>query len=124
MTQSTVRSIKFAKKSAQLLREFSQLFLRLVLDDPRLEGMFVSKVELSNDGGACYVYFYTSEGEEAFARKLPVLILYKPSLRKALSQKIVSRYTPELVFRFDQKFEKISKMEALLDKIKMEEEPS
>lgn len=124
MTQSTVRSIKFAQKNTQLFREFSQLFMRLILDEPRLEGIFVSKVELSSDGGAAYIYFYTSDGEEGFRTKLPILILYKPSLRKALSQKIVSRYTPELVFKFDQKFEKISKIEALLDKIKTEEEPS
>lgn len=94
------------------------------MDDSRLEGLFISKVELSNDGGACYIYFYTPNGIQEFGAKLPILILYKPSLRKALSQKITSRYTPELVFKFDQKFEKISKLEALLDKIKTEEESS
>jgi ribosome-binding factor A len=124
MTQSTVKTIKQAKKTALLFRELSQLFMRLTMDEPRLENLFISRVEMSRDGGICFILFYTPDGEKKFNEQLPILILYKPSLRKALSQQIAGRYTPELVFKFDDKFEKQSKLEALLDKIKTEEEPS
>lgn len=124
MTQSTVKTIKQAKKTALLFRELSQLFMRLTMDEPRLENLFISRVEMSRDGGICFIHFYTPHGEKKFNEQLPILILYKPSLRKALSQQIAGRYTPELVFKFDDKFEKQSKLEALLDKIKTEEEPS
>lgn len=118
MIESNVKSIKNAKKEAQLFRELSQLFLRVTLDDPRVSGIHLNRVELSREGGTCYLMFYTPEGEEAFQQKLSILILYKPSLRKALAQSISARYTPDLVFKFDDKFEKLSRMEALLDKIK------
>jgi ribosome-binding factor A len=122
MTQSTVKSIKNAKKESLIFREVSSLFLNLILDQPGLSDMTINRIELSRDGGICFVFFYTAQGEESFIQKLPLLILYKPSLRKALAQKIVSRYTPDLVFRFDNTLEKQHRIESLLDTIKKTEE--
>lgn len=125
MVQSTtVKTIKQAKRTALLFRELSQLFMHLVMDESRLGNIFISRVDLSRDGGICFIFFYTPDGESKFNEQLPILILYKPSLRKALSQRILGRYTPELVFKFDDRFEKHHKLDVLLDKIKTEEEPS
>ncbi len=121
MTQSNVRSIKLAKKEALLFKELSQLFMRLSMDEPELHGIHISRVELSRDGGICFILFYTDKGETEFHAKMSLLILYKPSLRKALSKNIASRYTPDLVFKFDEKFEKQARIDALLDKIKSED---
>jgi ribosome-binding factor A len=121
MIQSTVKSIKNAKKESLIFREVSSLFLNLILDQPQLSDMTINRIELSRDGGICFIFFYTAQGEEAFFEKLPLLILYKPSLRKALAQKIVSRYTPDLVFRFDNTLEKRHRIESLLDTIKKTE---
>lgn len=121
MAETDVRRIKVARKEAQIFREFSTLFLRLTLDDSRLQGLMPTHVQISRDGGSCTIFFYSEKGEEDFQEHLPYLILYKPSLRKALSQVIPARYTPELIFRYDDKVEKQRKIERLLDSIKTEE---
>ena len=112
--------IKRAQKESLLLKELSRLLLQISMDDPKLMGVFINKVELSQDKGICYVMYYTAGGLEEFQRLLPDLILYKPSLRKALSRIIPGRYTPQLVFKFDDQFEKQKRIEDLLEKLKDE----
>ena len=121
MSDST-KDIKRAQKERLLLREISQLFMKAAMDDPSLEGVFVSRIALSPDKGLCYIYFYTPAGKDVFNEKLEVLKLYKPSLRSALAKAIPSRYTPDLLFKFDEVFEKEAKINALLDQLKGEGE--
>jgi len=119
-TNSRTSSIKRAQKESQLYRTISELFMKLAQDDPRLADLTINRVSLSNDKSLCRVYFYTAQGEAAFREKLPYLILYKPSLRKALAQSINARYTPQIEFAFDAQFEKQMELEGLLEKIKGE----
>lgn len=118
---SSVSAIKKAQKESLLFREISQLFMQTALDDSRLSSVCISRVKLSPDKGVCTVYFYTPEGETRFSELLNVLILYKPSLRSAIASRIRSRYTPELIFKFDKNFEKQCRIEELLEHIKTEE---
>jgi ribosome-binding factor A len=115
-----VSDIKKAQKEKLLFREISELFLQLTLDDNRLRDIHVNRVSLSADKSICYIYFYTAKGPEAFKEKLDIIKLYKPSLRKAIASKIKARYTPDLVFMFDEQYEKQEKIEQLFDKIKTE----
>lgn len=112
--------IRRAQKEALFFRELSQFFLRVTLDNPNLIGVHINSVKLSPDKSVCTIYFYSDKGEEDFREKLSELILYKPSLRKALSQAIPSRYTPQLVFKYDAQFEKQQKLEKLFDDLKQE----
>lgn len=121
MALSSVKHIRTAKKEAQLFREISRLFLQASIDDARIQGVFINRVHLSSDGGICYVYFYSANGIQDFEAKLPFLMMYKPSLRKALADSLHARYTPNLVFKYDDKFEKQDKLEKLLNTIKYEE---
>lgn len=121
MIGQRVRDIKRAKKEALYFREVSRLLLAIELDEPRLRNLTLSHVAFSADFGLCTVFFYTPGGQEAFNALLDVLVLYKPSIRKGISQAIPSRYTPELVFRYDTQYEKQRRIEDLLEKIKEEE---
>lgn len=112
--------IKRSKKESQLLREISKLFMQTVLDDSRLDGLFVNRVQLSPDRGMCTVYLFTNKGKEFFDTSLETLKLYKPSLRRAISQLLPSRYTPDLRFAYDAQFEKQEKIDALFNKLKDE----
>ncbi len=112
------KDIKKAQKESLLLREISGLLLQAGMDDPRLQKVTVSRVSLSDDKGTCTVFFYTSQGKKAFEEILEILKLYKPSLRAALAKKIRGRYTPNLVFRFDDQIEKSEKMNALFQQLK------
>ncbi len=121
---SFVSNVKRAQKESLLFREISQLFMQTALDDPRLNDVMVHRVQLSQDKGVCTVYFYTDKGEEHFKEVLNVLVLYRPSLRKALAAKIRSRYTPELIFKFDTQFEKQQRIDQLLEDEKQRGESS
>lgn len=118
MNFSGSRSIKQAQKESLLLREISSLLVKGSLDDPRLAGLTITRVSLSSDKSACSVFFYNPGGHEEFKKLLEVLKLYKPSLRTALAKSIKSRYVPELIFKFDDQYEKEEKMNKILDALK------
>lgn len=114
---TSLRNIKKAQKESLLFREISRLFMQTSMDDPRLQGIILSRVLLSDDKGVCFVYLYSYKGKQHFEEVLEILKLYKPSLRKALS-KLPSRYVPEIVFKYDEDLEKQMKLEELMDKVK------
>lgn len=122
LNPSSLSAIKRAQKESLLVREISQLFMKTAMDDTRLQGLTINRVKLSPDKGTCYVFFYTDKGEDAFTELLDVLILYKPSLRKALAATIQSRYAPELVFKYDAQYEKELRLDTLLSHIKEQDQ--
>ncbi|HLJ31376.1 MAG TPA: ribosome-binding factor A [Candidatus Babeliales bacterium] len=114
------QEIKKAQKESYFYREISQLFLQIMIDEPRLNGLFINKVSLSSDGGTCVVLFLATNGKDEFEEKRPILVLYKPSLRTALAKTSPGRYTPKLIFRYDESQEKVDKINRLIDKLKDE----
>lgn len=118
MIESKTKYIKKAQKERLLFREISNLFMKAAQEDSRLQGLTINRVKLSPDKGMCYVYFYTPQGEAHFDTLLPFLTLYKPSLRTALAKTITARYTPNLLFKFDDQFEKEDKVNNLIEKLK------
>lgn len=103
------------------MKELSNLFLQISLDDSRLSGVTITHVDLSHNKSVCNVYFYIPGGLDAFEPIRSVLILYKPSMRKALAQRVPSRHVPDIVFKYDDKFEKQMKLENLFHKLDIEE---
>lgn len=117
----SVSSIKKSQKEALLFRSISELFRETTLEDKNLANLFVNRVKLSDDKSVCTIFFYAPGGLAEFKEKLGTLLLYKGSLRRALAKMIASRYTPELVFKFDDQFEKQQRIEGLLEKVKGED---
>lgn len=113
-------NIKRAQKESLLFKEISILFNQVLIDDARIKDIFINRVKLSQDKSSCSVYFYTEKGKDYFNSILEVLTLYKPSLRKALADKINSRRVPDIIFKFDENFEKQFRIESLIEKIKKE----
>ena len=121
MLKRELRDRKKAQKEALFFREISNLFVRIRLDDKELEDFSITKVHLSSDKSICTVYFYVLKGKEYFEKKLQHLILYKPSIRRSLSQTLAVRRVPDLRFKFDHTVAKQHKVADLLDKVKTEE---
>jgi ribosome-binding factor A len=119
-----LREIKHAQREAQVLREVSNFFLRITLDDPRLQGIYISRVKLSANRSMCTIFFYTPGGITDYEAKRPILVMYKPTLRTALSKTLHGRYTPDLVFDFDAQYEKQRKVDDLLEQLHHEDEES
>jgi ribosome-binding factor A len=114
------QEIKKAQRESYFYREISNLFSRITMDEPRVSGLYINKVSLSSDGGTCVVLFLATNGRAEFEEKLKILILYKPSLRSALAKTGHGRYTPNLIFRYDEDQEKVDKINRLIDKLKDE----
>ena len=121
MKSTHTSQIRHAQKEATMLREFSSLFIKLALDEPSLQGLFVNRVILSPNKSVCNIFFNSMQGEKGFKELFSTLVLYKPSLRHALAQSLNSRYTPNLVFKYDDKVEKQQRIDSLIDSIKGED---
>lgn len=114
------KDIRKSKRESLIMREMASLFIHIINDDARLQGLFVNRVALSPEQGMCAIMFYVQGGKKVFDEKLEFLKLYKPSVRKAIANILQSRYTPEIVFKFDEQFEKQLNMDQLFNKLKDE----
>jgi len=117
MTKS-VYDIKRAQKTSLLFRLISKLFLEASIDDEKVSGLYISHVKLSPNKSHCYVFFSSVNGKKEFEEKFSSLLLYKPSLRAAIAKEVNSRYTPDIIFKFDEEGEKSRKINDLIDKLK------
>lgn len=117
-SQAQSPSIRREQKKKALFRMLSSLMQNIGCDDQALNSLFVSKIEMSDDGSMCYVYFSTFTTEEVFEAMLPKLILYKPSMRAALAKEFQTRYTPDLIFYYDKIKDKERAIHELLDSVK------
>ncbi|HBS47989.1 TPA: hypothetical protein DEO28_02775 [Candidatus Dependentiae bacterium] len=117
MHNKNLSVIKKERRKSFFLRELSNLIFTISQNEPLLISIRPSRVEFSEGEGMCFVYF-EAPSKEVFDNALKVLTLYKPSVRKALSKSRQSRFTPDLLFKYDEILEKSRKIEELLDKAK------
>jgi ribosome-binding factor A len=115
--QTPLHRIKKARREAQLQKIVAGLLTQQSLDDALLRSLTVTRVELNDSRSVCYVLFYSPAGEADFKEKLGQLILYKPSLRKAIGDELQGRYVPDVVFKYDANLTKQLALEALIDKV-------
>jgi ribosome-binding factor A len=125
---SRTSNIRRAQKESAIFRLLSSLVHEATLEKPALAGMYVNRVELSPGKTVATAYIYSAQGKDHFQALLHELTLFKPSMRKALAQELQSRYTPDIVFRFDEQLQKTLHIENLLDtvvdtNVQLEEEP-
>jgi len=118
MFNERVSHIKKSRKESLLLRLISALFVKEVNNNKDIAGLFVTRVQLSSNKGSCIVYFYSFSGARHFDNVLNILKAYKPSLKKIISSNIQSRYTPDILFKFDNIFEKQMRVESLIESTK------
>lgn len=122
MSEPRVKTIKQAQKERILYRALSSLLLPIIIEYPILREISFTRVGLSSDKSTCTLYFYTPEGSDFFSDEVfEVLKLYKPSMRKALAHLIHGRYTPDIRFKFDDKFEKQQRIEKLIHQVSQED---
>ncbi len=115
--ETPIHRIKRARREAQLQKIIAGLLTQQALDDNELRSLTVTRVEISASRSVCYILFYSPDGEGAFKEKLQQLILYKPSLRKAIGDELQGRYVPEVIFKYDTNLNKQLALEKLLDDV-------
>lgn len=120
---SNIKEIKHAQKESLFYRALSEIYMNLTIEVPELAGIFINKIVLSKDKGTCTILFFCLD-QQKFEDAFHTLILYKPSMRKSLSQKISSRYTPQIRFAYDKKCERQQNLEAALHEVSKELNPA
>ena len=119
-TFSKLSAIKTAQKESVIFRILGVMFEEAVRENHELQGWYVTRVQLSQGKTPAYVYVYSEEGSEKFAEILEKIKIYKPSMRKALATELQKRFTPDVIFVFDEQLKKTLHMERLLDRVKTE----
>ena len=111
------------RKIAGIIKSELSVIIDTQLRDPRKKMITITEVRLNHDMSVATVFFSTM-GEEAEKQiALDVLKSAKSFLRTRLSPALQIRKMPELKFEIDNSFEYGSKIDALLNKIKKDENP-
>ncbi len=100
---------------AQQVHEIVASLLLLEVKDPRVKGVSITAVEVTNDLQIANVYFVMLEEEgEPRPEVIEGLESVSGYLRRELGNQLSMRYTPELRFEYDESIERGRRMEALL----------
>ena len=106
----------------QIHHELSLIIQRRV-HDPRLKPVTVTGVEISPDLLNAVVYVSVLGSQTEAQQALAGLNSAAGFLRRELSNAVVLRFMPQLIFRFDRSLERAMRIEQLLAKIR-EERPA
>ena len=96
-----------------VLRELSQLLLR-DLKDPRLRGVTLTHVKMSDDLRHGRIFFSHLEGHAHAAESIKGFRSASGFIRKQIGHALQLRYTPELNFEFDPGIENAARVDELL----------
>lgn len=96
-----------------ILREVSQMLMR-DLKDPRLRGITLTSVRMSDDLRRGHVYFSHLEGEARAAAAIAGFRSASGFIRRQIGRSLSLRHTPELEFEFDPGLEKAARIDLLL----------
>jgi ribosome-binding factor A len=116
-------SKKYEKRINDLIRQHVCTLLEREINDPRVEGVTVTDVEVTPDTKYAKV-FYSVIGDDA--KKAEVAEGLHSAQRwvsHELGKRLRTRNTPHITFEFDQSLEYGDKMSRLLDEIKSQETP-
>ena len=105
-----------------LQQEVSKL-LEFELEDPRLDGLTVSAVEISPDLKHARI-FIVSNGDEALETEMRHgLQSATPYVRRELAKRMQLRAVPEIHFAFDHSIERSARIEKLLREVRDTAQP-
>jgi ribosome-binding factor A len=109
---------------SELVRTILTDVLQTQLDDPRLEGVTVTRVKVTPDTVRADVYFSVLGDEEARQIAQQGLDSAAGRLRRELGSRTRLRNTPELVFHWDPSLEYGEHIDQLLDQLGLGQEDS
>ena len=96
-----------------VLRELSQMLLR-DLKDPRLKGVTLTAVKMTDDLRRGRVFFSHLEGEPRAKAAAAGFHSASGFIRRKIGRELGLRFTPELDFEFDSGAERAARIDALL----------
>ncbi len=114
--------VKAARKEAVLTRELVPAIENAFLENKLLEGVFISRVSLSKEGGCVSIFVSHRLSKEIDRQMLDLIKAFRPSIRAMVSTILQSNWTPQISIRLDDKLDRFRKTDELLNKISLEDE--
>ena len=111
---------KRADKVAEAIRNELSILLIQRVRDPKLQGVSISRVELSDDLRQAKIYYSLLHGGENRAEVKKRLLKAKGFMRSHLAKNLNLRFTPDLHFWYDETVEKVEEIEKLLAELARE----
>lgn len=102
-----------------LRQEVAQIVL-LELSDPRLEGVTVTRAEVSDDIQQAKVFLRVLGGEGRARAALHALDGAAGKIRGMVGKRMQTRYTPRIAFLIDEAVDRERRMNTLLDQVQRE----
>jgi ribosome-binding factor A len=96
-----------------VMRELGAMLTR-ELRDPRLRGVTITEVRMTDDLRQCRVFFSHIEGSVKSAAALAGFRSAAGFIRREIGKVLGLRYTPELEFEFDPGLERAARIDAIL----------
>ena len=105
---------KRPQRVGDLIREVICEMLLRDLNDPRLEAVTITEVEVTGDLKLATVFFSAMGNPSREEASLHGLQSATGYIRKKLGKELRLRYVPDLIFKVDQSFEYGSKIDRLI----------
>ncbi|MEW5802474.1 MAG: 30S ribosome-binding factor RbfA [bacterium] len=112
---------KRTDRVGQLIREIISSILLEETNDPRIQFVSITRVEVSEDFKHAKVFFSALGSEEKKEEAFEGLRSAQRFIQRNLGRKLRLRYTPEIAFKIDESFERGMHIYELLGEIKNEE---
>lgn len=107
--------------SQEILKSITQI-LRNEIKDPRIQGVTITDVEVTNDLQQAKVFYSTLADDETTKIKTQNGLDKAAGLiRKYLGEQLSTYHTPELIFKRDESIEYGNRIEELLNQIHQDE---
>lgn len=103
-----------------LQREISNI-IEKELKDPRIGFLTITKVDLSDDLKLARVYYSVLGTEEEKGKSAEGLRSAKGFIKRLLGQRTRLKYLPDILFVFDDSFEKEQHIQSILERLKDDE---
>ncbi len=114
--------LKRPKRVAHLIQKEISAILQKRIKNPQMGFVTITEVKVTDDLQHAKVYFtvYGSDEEKVTTEKL--LRKMTPFIRYHIGQRIRLRYTPEIVFYYDETIERAARIEELINRIHREKD--
>jgi ribosome-binding factor A len=109
-----------ARVGDQILKEIADLLVRRV-NDPRVSGVTLTGIHLSNDLRHSRVYYSLIGDREDIRKTQAGLDSAKGFIKREIGHRMDIKYIPDIVFEHDPTLEKGDDLERLFQKIKLDD---
>lgn len=105
------------ERVAEAIKEEVSLIIQKDVKDPRIGFLTVTAVELSDDLRYVKIFISAYGGQEEKIKSLKGLQSATRFIRREVGRRVKLRYTPEIIFKWDESMEKGARINELLRQI-------